>query len=311
VKGKTPKNLAASVRERLSQAAKKNGEEFQYVLTRYAMERLLYRLSRSKHAKHLILKGAMLFQYWTETSHRTTRDLDLLASGAPSVTRFEEVFREVCDVGVEDDGLEFFSSSIRGEQIKEEDEYQGIRIRGEAKLSNVRIPLQIDVGFGDAITPGPAEIEYPTLLEFPAPKLLAYNRETVIAEKFQAMVYLGIANSRMKDFFDVWSLAQTFDFDRSALSQAVHATFKRRGSTFPTELPLALTDEFAADSAKRKQWQGFVRKTTIGGKASSLEEVVSVIREFLAPILNSVASGKGMSGTWAPGGPWIDDSAKK
>jgi predicted nucleotidyltransferase component of viral defense system len=154
VTSKKPKDLAASVRTRLMQVARQSGEEFQYVLTRYALERLLYRLSRSKQGIHFVLKGAMLFQLWTGTSHRPTRDLDLLSDGPPSVPRLEELLREVCGEPVEEDGLRFLASSIKGEQIKEEDEYQGIRIRGEAKLGNAKIPLQIDIGFGDAITPG-------------------------------------------------------------------------------------------------------------------------------------------------------------
>jgi predicted nucleotidyltransferase component of viral defense system len=253
VRGKKPKDLAASVRARLMQTARQSGEEFQYVLTRYALERLLYRLSRSNEGKNFVLKGAMLFQLWTGTSHRPTRDLDLLSAGAPAVPRLEEVFRQVCGEQVEEDGLRFLATSIKGEQIKEQDEYQGIRIRGEAKLGNAKIPLQIDIGFGDTITPGPLEIEYPTLLDFPAPKLLAYNRETVIAEKFQAMVNLGMANSRMKDFFDVWSLARTFAFDGQPLSAAIAATFQRRKTDLPAEMPLALSEEFADDRTKQTQ----------------------------------------------------------
>jgi predicted nucleotidyltransferase component of viral defense system len=205
--------------------AKDRGEDFQYILTRYVLERFLYRLSQSSLGNTFVLKGALLFQFWTKTPHRATRDADLLAQGAPSVDRFVEIFANLCNEKVADDGLIFLTASVQGEQIKAEDEYQGIRITAEARLGSARIPLQIDIGFGDAITPGPAEIEYPTLLDFPAPKLLAYNRETVVAEKFQAMVFLGMANSRMKDFFDVWTLAREFSFDGQALSQAIAATF--------------------------------------------------------------------------------------
>lgn len=302
--GKKPKNLPASVRERLMNIARTGGEDFQYVLTRYALERLLYRLSKSEHASHFVLKGALLFQFWTRTPHRATRDLDLLALGQPSVAHFEEVFKDVCREAVEDDGLELLVRSIKGEQIKEEDEYQGIRIRGQAKLGNVRIPLQVDVGFGDAITPGPSEIQYPTLLDFPAPKLLAYNRETVVAEKFQAMVYLGMTNSRMKDFFDVWSLARDFEFDGALLSQAIAATFKRRNTAMPAGLPLALSDEFATDATKNTQWKAFLRKGTLDANGADLSAVVQFLRTFLGPVIETLPAGQAFTGTWKSSGPW-------
>ncbi|HEY4310852.1 MAG TPA: nucleotidyl transferase AbiEii/AbiGii toxin family protein [Pirellulales bacterium] len=284
--------------------ARTGGEDFQYVLTRYALERLLYRLSKSEHASHFVLKGALLFQFWTRTPHRATRDLDLLALGQPSVAHFEEVFKDVCREAVEDDGLELLVRSIKGEQIKEEDEYQGIRIRGQAKLGNVRIPLQVDVGFGDAITPGPSEIQYPTLLDFPAPKLLAYNRETVVAEKFQAMVYLGMTNSRMKDFFDVWSLARDFEFDGALLSQAIAATFKRRNTAMPAGLPLALSDEFATDATKNTQWKAFLRKGTLDANGADLSAVVQFLRTFLGPVIETLPAGQAFTGTWKSSGPW-------
>lgn len=302
--------MAASVRERLTQAAKKNGEDFQYVLTRYALERFLYRLSQSEYVDKFILKGAMLFQYWTKTAHRSTRDLDLLGNGAPSAPRLAAIFQKVCETSVEEDGLEFVASSIKGEQIKEADEYQGIRIRGEAKLANVKIPLQIDIGFGDTITPGPSEIEYPTLLDFPAPKLLAYNRETVVAEKFQAMVQLGMTNSRIKDFFDVWSLARKFSFDGSALSEAVAATFKRRDTDIPKEPPIAFSEEFSKDSAKNTQWKAFLRKGKLASGEADLQIVVGDIWKFVGPLVDVLSKGESFSGNWKPGGPWQSESSK-
>jgi predicted nucleotidyltransferase component of viral defense system len=307
VKGKKPTNIAASVRERLSQAAKRDGEDFQYVLTRYALERLLYRLSKSEHVRNFVLKGALLFQFWTRTAHRSTRDLDLLSKGSPSINHFENAFRQVCQETVEDDGLEFLAESLQGEQIKEEDEYQGIRIRGEAKLGNARIPLQIDIGFGDAMTPGPVEIEYPTLLDFPAPKLWAYNRETVVAEKFQAMVNLGMTNSRMKDFFDLWSLAREFEFDGEALSKAIIATFERRGTGFPIGPPLALSDEFATDATKNTQWRAFLRKGSLTASDATFGDVVRFLRTFLGPLTDRMSNGEVFSGTWSPAGPWQRD----
>lgn len=302
--GKKPKDLAASVRARLLQAAHDSGEEFQYVLTRFALERLLYRLSHSDQGKQFVLKGAMLFQLWTGASHRPTRDLDLLSAGSPSVPRLEEAFRQVCGERVDEDGLRFLVSSIKGDQIKEDDEYHGIRICGEAKLGNAKIPLQIDIGFGDAITPGPQEIEYPTLLDFPAPKLLAYNRETVIAEKLQAMVFLGMANSRMKDFFDVCLLARTFAFDGASLAAAIAATFQRRKTELPAEAPLALSGEFADDRTKQTQWSAFLRKGSLDDGHFNLKTVVTEIENFLMPPLDALRANGRFSGIWKPGGPW-------
>ena len=299
-----PTDLAASVRQRLTNLARVRQEDFQLVLTRYATERFLYRLSRSKHAGNFVLKGAMLFQIWNKAPHRPTRDLDLLATGEPSIEGFEEMHREVFQESVEADGLNFDAASIRGEQIKEEDEYQGIRIRGIAKLANIRIPLQVDVGFGDAVTPRPLKIEFPTLLEFPAPTLLAYNRETVVAEKFQAMVVLGIANSRMKDFFDIWSLARDFEFDGSSLACAIAATFKRRATALPGETPLALRPEFSADAGKQMQWKAFLRKGGLVEGGASLANVQALLRDFLVPILAALRSEASVPQRWPAAGPW-------
>ncbi|MAT73439.1 MAG: hypothetical protein CMJ58_28480 [Planctomycetaceae bacterium] len=300
--GKSPKNLAASVRQRLMNIARAEGTDFQYLLTRYGLERLLYRLSKSPYADRFVLKGAMLFQLWTAAPYRPTRDLDLLATGTPSPSDFEEVFHNVCRHEVEDDGLTFDVQGIRAEAIKEEDEYQGIRIRGGATLGNIRIPLQVDIGFGDAVTPRPLEIEYPTLLAFPAPKLLAYNRETVVAEKFQAMVFLGMANSRMKDFFDVWSLAREFEFAGPALAEAIAATFQRRRTSIPDALPIALSDGFALDSQKNTQWHAFLRKGNLA--EAPLPQVVALVRQFLMAPLEALRSDDPFSLHWKPGGPW-------
>jgi predicted nucleotidyltransferase component of viral defense system len=300
--GKKPKDLAASVRQRLMNVARAEHAEFQYLVTRYGLERLLYRLSQSAYAGRFILKGAMLFQLWAASPQRPTRDLDLLAIGAPSASDFEEAFRNVCRQQVDDDGLTFDADAIHAEPIKEEDEYQGIRIRGQAKLGNMRVPLQIDIGFGDVVTPRPVEIEYPTLLEFPAPRLLAYNRESVVAEKFQAMVLLGMANSRMKDFFDVWSLAREFVFAGAALAEAIAATFKRRKTALPESVPVALSDAFALDAQKGVQWQAFLRKGNLA--KADLPEVIELIRQFLMPPMEALRNKEQFLLRWMPGGRW-------
>lgn len=296
-----PRDLVASVRQRLMNVSRERGEDFQFVLTRYGLERLLYRLTQSPHAGQFVLKGAALFQLWTGQPHRSTRDLDLLGTGAPAPDRLRAVFRDVCSVVVEDDGLTFLVDAIQAAQIKEDDEYQGIRLRIDARLGNVRIPLQIDVGFGDAVTPGPQAATFPTLLDFPAPLLQVYPRETVVAEKFQAMVALGIANSRMKDFYDVWMLARQFEFDGLHLCAAIRATFDRRQTPLPTTPPLALTAEFGTDRNKAIQWAAFLRKSKLVDEPPSLEGVVVLLQGFLMPPTLALASQSSWNRTWARG----------
>lgn len=196
-------NVAASARQRLLNISRQQGEDFQLILIRYAIERLLYRISKSKYFDQLILKGAMLFQIWSKQSHRPTRDIDFLGCGEHSESRYRRMFEDICMTEVDEDGLKFDMRSIQVSTMKENEKYQGIRITFNAHLGSARIPIQVDIGFGDVITPHPVDIEYPTILEFRAPRLKSYPRETVVAEKFQAMVALGIANSRMKDFFDI------------------------------------------------------------------------------------------------------------
>jgi predicted nucleotidyltransferase component of viral defense system len=209
---KTAANLPASVRQRLLNLATERKEDFGLVVTRYGLERFLYRLSVSPHRDSFVLKGALLLQLWTADTYRPTRDLDLLGRGISNVS-YRKIFSEVCSQKVEDDGLTFLPDTIRVERIRDDEAYEGVRVRLEARLGNVRVPLQIDVGLGDTIVPSSEELEYPTLLRFPAPKLHAYSKESVVAEKFEAMVKLGIANSRMKDFYDLCVLAQRFEFE--------------------------------------------------------------------------------------------------
>ncbi len=299
-----PRNIPASVRQRLQTQARTRNEEFQLVLTRYAMERLLYRLTNSPHRDVFVLKGAMLFLLWTGQAHRPTKDLDLLASGEPSQDRFTSIFHDICKQSVEDDGLVFDPDTVNVERIKEDQEYEGWRILTVVTLERARIPLQIDIGFGDAITPAPATVEFPTLLEFPAPVLMAYSRETVVAEKYQAMVSLGIANSRMKDFYDLRVLARDFAFDGRMLSAAIQATFERRKTTLPADVPLALTPKFHDDATKKLQWQGFVKKSKLPATDMGLVEIAAAMREFLLPPTAALVAGVELVKSWQPGGPW-------
>jgi predicted nucleotidyltransferase component of viral defense system len=215
---KAPSNLPASVRQRLLNLANESKQDFGMLLTRYALERFLYRLSVSRHRDAFVLKGALLLQLWTSEVYRPTRDLDLLGQAEGSAKGYRKIFVDVCSEKVEDDGMTFVADSIRVEKIRDEEEYQGIRILLEARLDNARIPLQINVGFGDVITPAPLEVEYSTLLGFPRANLRVYSKDSVVAEKFEAIVKLGMANSRMKDFYDLWVLAKRFEFSGSVLS---------------------------------------------------------------------------------------------
>ncbi len=297
-------NLAASVRQRLLNLSKETGDPFDLVLTRYALERFLYRLSISNYAERFILKGAMLVALWAVSSHRPTRDLDLLGYGDPSYDQLLELFREICRAEVEPDGLVFDPESMQITEIREQEEYDGRRLQFIANLADARINVQIDVGFGDIVTPEANEISYPTLLDFPAPRIRAYTRESVISEKLQAMVALGMPNSRMKDFYDIWMIARHFAFEGMTLVQAIKATFNRRRTELPRETPIALSDEFATDSDKIKQWDAFLNRTGLRESAVDLKETIDDLRNFLLPPLLAMANERTFNQFWPPGGRW-------
>lgn len=310
MKGK-PRNITASVRQRLMNLARKQGEDFQLVLTNFVIERFLYRLSLSEYRTDFILKGAALFRIWSAQSHRPTHDVDLLGKGEPSAERMTKVFRTVCAQIVEDDGLSFDQETVSAGLIKEDQEYEGIRVQCQVRLGQARIYLQIDIGFGDAVTPKPTAVQFPTMLDFPAPFLPAYPRETVVAEKFQAMVELGIANSRMKDFFDLWFLARTYAFDGVLLCQAIQTTFQRRKTTITVEPPLALTSDFGTDTAKVTQWKAFVRKGKLDVDSATLEQVCEFLNRFLMPPVRAIATESRFEQSWRPAGPWLSSPEEK
>jgi predicted nucleotidyltransferase component of viral defense system len=295
-------NLSASVRQRLLNLATERKEDFGLLLTRYGLERFLYRLSISPHRGGFVLKGALLLQLWTAETYRPTRDLDLLGR-VPSDVNFRKVFSEVCSQNVEDDGLTFLPDTIRVERIRDEEAYEGVRVRVAARLGDARIPLQIDVGLGDTIVPASEELVYPTLLKFCAPKLHVYSKESVVAEKFEAMVKLGVANSRMKDFYDLWVLAQRFEFDSGTLAAAIQSTFKTRRTALPRSSPIALRTEFYELPKKQTQWRAFLQKSELKAD-SSLKEIIEVIREFVLPVVDGVLKGDEENEVWHPGGPW-------
>ncbi len=298
------KDVAASVRQRLLNRSRERHEDFQLTLIYYGLERLMYRLSRSSYRDRFVLKGAMLFSVWSETPHRATRDLDLLGRGDREVSSLVREFQEICRTPVEDDGLTFLAESIVGEEIQEGDEYQGVRLSFEARLGVARIPIQVDIGFGDAVVPKPEVLDYPTLLDFPAPRLLAYPQETVIAEKFQSMVELGIANSRMKDFFDLWFLAKQFDFRGDSLSKAIRSTFERRKTSLPTRPPVCLTVDFSGDRDKQAQWNGFLKRAGLDVQGLTLAQVLPQLGTFLMPPTLAAAKGETFKSHWSAGGPW-------
>jgi hypothetical protein len=282
--------------------AREHGEDFQLLLTRYMNERLLYRLTQSPHGQRFLLKEALLFSLWTGRTHRPTRDLDLLGYGDSGARSLAAVFRDLCALEVEPDGLEFRGDTVAVEPIREDQEYQGRRVHVEGRLGNARVRLQVDVGFGDAVTPKPEEVRYPTLLAFPAPELRAYPRETVIAEKLQAMVMLGLSNSRMKDFFDLSILAREFAFHGEVLCNAIQATFARRTTEIPAE-PLALTTVFTQETGKQTQWKAYFTRNQLDASLS-LEEVVACLRGFLLEPINAITCGGSFGATWPAGGPW-------
>jgi predicted nucleotidyltransferase component of viral defense system len=264
----------------------------------------LYRLSQSPHSARFLLKGALLFLLWSENPHRATRDLDLLGFGNPSVRALEETFRSLCALEVVEDGLLFLAETVQAKAIREDDIYGGVRVTLVARLENARIPVQVDVGFGDAIWPEPQEVDFPTLLDFPAPRLRVYSREAVIAEKLQALVVLGLANSRMKDYLDLYVLGQQFVFDGERLGEAITATFARRDTPIPAETPEGLTEGFAQDPQKQAQWSALLRRQPNAAGRPSLAEVVAFIASFLRPVLRALSAESPLRGTWPPGGPW-------
>lgn len=282
-------NLAASVRQRLLNRTRENAEDFNLVLTRYMLERLLYRLAQSRYADRFVLKGAMLFAIWTNRVHRPTRDMDLLGYGDSSEQSLTKVFQEICLNEVEPDGLTFDVDTVQVSDIREDQEYGGRRVRLVARLAKAQIHLQIDIGFGDIVTPEAEEIIYPTLLDFPSPKIRVYPRESVVAEKLHAMVVLGMANTRMKDFYDLWVLVSQFSFDRISLVEAIQATFIQRETQITREVPIALTETFATDPVKIIQWRAFLMRSGIEETPVDLSQVVTELRTFIIPVLLAAA----------------------
>jgi len=297
-----PRNVAASVRARLLGKARAEKLDFNLLLTRYALERVLYRLSISEQRGQFLLKGALLFDIWFDAPHRPTHDADLLSFGSTEIPLLENLFRKISQIE-SDDGIVFQADSVKAAEIRKEANYAGVRITMTGLLDSARCPVQIDIGFGDAVTPAPENVQYPVILgDMPQPQLRAYPRYTVVAEKLEAMVKLGILNSRMKDYFDLWVLSRHSDFDGEVLTQAIRATFNSRGTDMPSGLPFGLTDEFAQHEQKNMQWAGFQRKNAL--EPMTLATVIEALRAFLLPVLTALTAGDGFDRQWRADAGW-------
>ena len=272
--GKPPTNMAKSVKDRLLNIARQEGRVFDVLLVRFALERLLYRLSISEHRNRFVLKGGMLVTVWVEDDNRVTRDADFLGHGDPDPERLADAFREIMAIE-SDDGLVFDLNALAATAIREEMEYGGTRLKTAAYLEKTRIPVTIDIGFGDVMADATQQLDYPTLLDLPAPNVRAYSPATVIAEKFQAMVALGVLNGRMKDYYDLWAIARALDIAADDLDAAIGATFERRQTAIPTERPPGLSAEMVDDEVKQRQWRAYAASVEL--ENVSLQSIVDKV----------------------------------
>jgi predicted nucleotidyltransferase component of viral defense system len=297
------KNIEASVLQRLKNYSQARKEDRGLTITNYAIERFLYRLSISQYASKFVLKGAQLFRIWTDAAYRPTRDLDLLLFGNPDIDELERIFRQVCTVeSTIQDGIVFLPETVKGEVIREENKYDGIRIKLEFRIGRTGEFMQIDIGFGDAVTPPAAEIQFPSILDMPSAAFRAYCQDTVIAEKVEAMVSLGYANSRMKDFYDVYTLSARFQYDGTQLKNAIQSTFARRDTEIPGTLPVAFSEEFSNDPLKQTQWNAFMKRNALG--SADLAHVIKGIRAFIVPVFAAIYDSKAYPLKWLPDSGW-------
>ncbi|KZC15890.1 hypothetical protein RHOFW510R12_00025 [Rhodanobacter sp. FW510-R12] len=306
MKFKIIKNQAASIRAKLLAHAKQHGDDYQRVLTRYAIERLLFRLSQTEAVEHYVLKGAMLFVTWPEHVYRPTGDLDLLGQGNPDPGAIAELFAGICQIEVPDDGIKFDPASLKVDAVREDDKYQGIKLSLNGELAKAVIRVQIDIGFGDYVYPQAKWGNFPSLLpDLPQANILMYPPETVVAEKFEAMIRFGEANGRIKDFHDIWVTTHTFRFDLPSLVEAISGTLRRRETAFPTEMPVGLTDVFAAIAADRGLWSGFLRRNPPTLEPPPFAVLQEELRHFFGPVIASLRVPEGARGYWDPdGGTW-------
>ncbi len=296
------RNVAASVYQRLRNRARERGEEVPLVHQRYAAERLLYRLAQSPHRDRFVLRGGMLYELWGGDAYRSTNDLDLLGYGSAEPGQVEACFRELISVEVSEDGLYFEPGGIRVRRVRQEAEYSGVEVKLEVRLKTARIPLKVDVGFGDVIVPGPEDVEYPTLLDGPTARIRAYSRESVVAEKLHAAALFGDDNTRLKDFYDLFVLSRVFAFEGITLAGAIAATFERRRT--PIEAPLPLPIGFFAEDTRSERWRTYLRRNELVGAPRDFVVVGEAVREFLRPAYDAAATANEFPTSWPPGGPW-------
>ena len=298
------RNVGASVRARLMNRSRETSEDFQFLLERYARERFLYRLGESQHREHYVLKGATLLVLWGEAVYRPTHDLDFAGYGSPLADDVRSAIGDICETKVDDDGVLFDSEDIKVKPIRAHEEDVGFRALFWANISSARIRMQIDIGFGNAIQPSLLDADYPTLLDASRPQIRVYPREAVVAEKLHAMVVLGEQNSRYKDFYDLYSLAQHTGFDGEPLMRTIGATFKRRSTTIFQNLPVALTPRFYDDADRAEQWRTYLDRNDLPGIPSDFGIVGERLLSFLREPWDAMAHESEFSGSWSEGGPW-------
>ncbi len=297
-------NMPASVRARLQNIAKETSRPFAEILQYYGMERLLYRFSKSPYAAGFILKGALMFTAWDIPQRRTTLDIDFSARFDNQINSIEKVIKDICKIAVISDGLVFDSKTVRGQRIKEDADYEGVRVKFVGFLERSRIPMQIDIGFGDIIHPKPKIIDYPVILDLPKPHLKGYPPESVVSEKFEAMMKLGLLNSRMKDFYDIWLLMRKFDFSGTILTEALKKTFNNRKTELPQRRPLFAQEIYDNKSDRQTLWMAFLRKNDIKNAPDKLSAIAKTIEKFLIKPLGAIKKGKGFNETWKAAGKW-------
>ena len=304
--GAVPRNVGASVRARLLRRSRETGEDFQFLLQRYAAERFLHRLGESPHRERYVLKGAMLLALWGGAFYRPTRDLDFTGYGSSRADDVRSAIRDICAIPVPDDGIAFDGGEISIDPIREHGEYDSLRARFDVRLAGARIRMQIDIGFGNAIEPPPVDTDYSVLLDAPRPRIRVYPPEAVVAEKLHAMVTLGERNSRYKDFYDVYALSQHLSFDGECLTRAVNATFERRGTAISRTLPVALTPRFYADADRAERWRNYVNRNHLPGAALDFGAVGERLISFLGERWIAMARRSVFTRSWPKGGPWGD-----
>lgn len=301
----SPAETPEEVRRRLKSRADELSLDFQSAVQTYAVERFLYRLSMSRWAEKMVVKGAVMLRVWDSAITRPTRDIDFLGHVPNDPESLREIVAE-CLGAQTDDGL-MFADVIDAVPITVENRYPGVRVKVAGDLAGARFVLRLDVGIDDAAVPEPAWADYPTLMDDPAPRILAYHPATAVAEKLQAMIEIGLSNSRLKDYHDIWALSRTLEFSGNDLVAAFSATFERRGTALPHVLPAELTAEFTEQPAVLRMWASYHGQLTAAGVETprSLNDVAEEIAEFVMPPFLAAAAGVGLGERWMPTQGWL------